>query len=178
MLASTVLLTVLFAAPAGEEQAGDTRFTKNGEEQIFDNVMERRFAFRMNDNRHESLEGNLWPFFVGGFCCFAGPVWFPALVLGDTPKGYFEEAFVTWLFYAVPVAILYAIPYVGWGLSALLFPINLAIAFYMVPVNSINAWDRAAKRGGFRQRQRRRGELLLPEPRRLSALGAESPMAY
>jgi hypothetical protein len=189
MLAPSVLLTVLLAAPsqaadapvegghveaAADPQLAQDELAQAKNEGIFDNVMERRYAFSMNDNLHPSLAGNLWPFFIGGFCC-AGQVWFPLLVLGNAPKGYFEEALVTWLFYAVPLSLFYVVPYVGWGLGVLLFPIQLAVNFYMIPVNAINAWDRTAKRGGVPQR--RRGELAPPAPH-LSALLVESPMAY
>jgi hypothetical protein len=74
-----------------------------------------------------------------------------------------------------PFSLVDVVPWVGWSIAVLMSPIQVFVAFYMLPVNSLNAWDRAAKRSGVAPRQQ--GELL-PRGPSLSVLQVESPMAY
>lgn len=109
-----------------------------------------RAAFALNADLHPSLDGNLLPFFLGGICApCGGPLWCPLLVLSEQPKrGFVDEALLSWLTWAGVLwagSVVSAIPWVGWAFGALYCPTALFVSCYLMPVNIVNAWDRAAK---------------------------------
>ncbi|MFZ9889886.1 MAG: hypothetical protein ACO3JL_20510 [Myxococcota bacterium] len=118
---------------------------------------ERRAAFALNDDLHPSLEDNLLPFFVGGLCApCGGPLWCPLLVIQEQPQGYINEALLTWLTWAAVLwagSVASAVPWVGWAFGALYCPTALFVSCYLMPVNIINAWDRAAKVYGMKSKE-------------------------
>lgn len=123
------------------------RLTAEEVEQM--DFFERRAAFALNADLHPSLEGNLLPFFLGGICApCGGPLWCPLLVLSEQPKGFVDEALLSWLTWAGVLwagSVVTAIPWVGWAFGSLYCPTALVVSCYLMPVNVVNAWDRAAK---------------------------------
>lgn len=136
---------VVFAAPRMSDPV--PRLTEVELEQM--DFFERRAALALNHELHPSLEGNLLPFFVGGICApCGGPLWCPLLVLSEQPKGFVNEALLSWLTWAGVLfagSVLSTIPWVGWAFGALYCPTALIVSCYLMPVNLVNAWDRAAK---------------------------------
>ncbi len=197
MLAPALTLSLLLAAPAaadasvavepavGADQGDVVEVQDEEEEGIFDNVMERRFAFSMNDDLHPSVADDTLPFFLGGiFCCVGGQVWLPLLMIDDAPEDYLKEAIITWLFYIIPGFLLTVpayIPYVNFIYGPIYCLGSLAIHFYLLPVNLINTWDRQAKKYGMeapkkKRKKKKSSSLGLPEDDRFAL--AEPQMAY
>lgn len=203
MLAATVLFSLVLGAPAATDTAptdtadaatnargaggGEVVEVQKTEQDIEDmGFMERRAAFSLNDDLHPSIADDLLPFFLGGLCStIGGPLWFPLLFLDEQPEGYFDEAALSWLVWAIPLwagIAIGIIPYVGWVFSVLWCPIALVIAFYLMPVNVANAWDRAAKVNGMKQKgskKKKSSEWLDRLPKEDAFAAAAPPsMAY
>lgn len=165
MLAATVLFSLVLGAPAATEAGtftpgargtdrGDVVDARDDDDDDEDENFEAEyFAFTTNDDLHESIADDTIMFHVAGILgCVGGQIWLPLLIFDEQPEDWLGDALISWAIWAVPVWILSIIPItaiIGW-------PLALIVHFYVVPVNVINAWDRAAKANGMKERKSRK----------------------
>jgi len=136
---------------------------------------ERWSPFSIDDGLQPMVDDNLFVFFLGGLLFpIAGNVWIPALFVGEPPPGYWSDALLSWFFHVVALVVvgvvLGAASAIFQPLAAatapLMFVFLLANAFYLVPVATINAYDRGLRppsskkstEGGQKDPERARNE--------------------
>lgn len=132
--------------------------------------LKRYVPLMTNRNLDPAVDEHLVPFFLsGGCCCFGGSVWFPLLFMDTkTPDGYISDACLSWgLHIILQVGGLCALnilsfvfpPFSGLGGPGCVV-LTLANAFYLMPVASINTYDRLVKLKQRRQRLKERQKAV------------------